>query len=104
MVLKRAIRKAEELGYTFDVGPECEFFLFNTDENAMPTTETREQASYFDIGPLDEGENARRDIVMTLEDMGLIIEASHHEMSPARHEIDFRYDEALKTADNLRDL
>lgn len=101
MVLKRAIRKAEELGYTFDVGPECEFFLFNTDENAMPTTETREQASYFDIGPLDEGENARRDIVMTLEDMGLIIEASHHEMSPAQHEIDFRYDEALTTADNI---
>ena len=101
MVLKRAIRKAKELGYTFDVGPECEFFLFNTDENAMPTTETREQASYFDIGPLDEGENARRDIVMTLEDMGLIIEASHHEMSPAQHEIDFRYDEALTTADNI---
>lgn len=101
LVLKKAIREAAELGYTFEVGPECEFFLFNTDENAMPTTETHEQAGYFDIGPLDGGENARRDIVMTLEDMGLIIEASHHEMAPAQHEIDFRYDEALATADNI---
>jgi len=101
LVLKKAISEAAELGYTFEVGPECEFFLFNTDENAMPTTETHEQAGYFDIGPLDGGENARRDIVMTLEDMGLIIEASHHEMAPAQHEIDFRYDEALTTADNI---
>ena len=101
LVLKRAVREAQEMGYTFEVGPECEFFLFNTDENAMPTTETREQAGFFDIGPLDGGENARRDIVMTLEDMGLIIEASHHEIAPAQHEIDFRYDEALRTADNI---
>lgn len=101
MVLKKAIKEAADLGYTFDVGPECEFFLFNTDENAMPTTQTNEQAGYFDIGPLDCGENARRDIVMTLEDMGLVIEASHHEMAPAQHEIDFRYDEALATADNI---
>ena len=100
-VLKRAIKEAEDLGYTFEVGPECEFFLFNTDENAMPTTKTHEQAGYFDIGPLDLGENARRDMVMTLEDMGFIIEASHHEMAPAQHEIDFRYDEALQTADNV---
>ena len=100
-VLKRAGREAEELGYVLEVGPECEFFLFNTDENAMPTTDTNEQASYFDIGPLDQGENARRDIVMTLEEMGLIVEASHHEMAPAQHEIDLRYDEALATADNI---
>lgn len=100
-ILKRAIKDASDMGYTFEVGPECEFFLFNTDENAMPTTDTHEQAGYFDIGPLDGGENARRDIVMTLEDMGLIIEASHHEMAPAQHEIDFRYDEALLTADNI---
>ena len=100
-VLKRAVREAEELGYVLEVGPECEFFLFNTDENAMPTTETNEQASYFDIGPLDQGENARRDIVMTLEEMGVIVEASHHEMAPAQHEIDLRYDEALVTADNI---
>ncbi len=100
-VLKRAVREAQDMGYTFEVGPECEFFLFNTDENAMPTTQTREQAGYFDIGPLDGGENARREIVMALEDMGLIIEASHHEMAPAQHEVDFRYDEALVTADNI---
>ena len=100
-VLKRAIARAEEMGYTFKVGPECEFFLFNTDENTAPTTETNEQAGCFDIGPLDFGENARRDIVMTLEDMGFVIETSHHEMAPAQHEIDFRYDEALQTADNI---
>lgn len=100
-VLKRAVKEAGELGYTFEVGAECEFFLFNTDENAMPTTQTNEQASYFDIGPLDGGENARRDIVMTLEDMGMIIEASHHEMAPAQHEIDFHYDEAMAAADDI---
>lgn len=100
-VLKRAIAEAKKLGYTFQVGPECEFFLFDTDEDTMPTTNTREQAGYFDIGPLDFGENARRDMVMTLEDMGFEVEASHHEIAPAQHEIDFKYDEALKTADNI---
>lgn len=100
-ILKRAIRKAADMGYVFEVGPECEFFLFNTDENAMPTTITHEQAGYFDLGPVDFGENARRDMVLTLEDMGFVIEASHHEVAPAQHEIDFRYDEALTTADNI---
>ncbi|MBO4980999.1 MAG: type I glutamate--ammonia ligase [Lachnospiraceae bacterium] len=100
-VLKRAIREAEKLGYTFEVGPECEFFLFDTDENTMPTVDTKEQAGYFDVGPLDFGENARRDMVLTLEDMGFVIEASHHENAPAQHEIDLRYDEALKTADDI---
>ncbi len=100
-VLKRAIKDAEEMGYTFDVGPECEFFLFHTDENALPTTITHEQAGYFDLGPIDFGENARRDMVLTLEEMGFEIEASHHEGAPAQHEIDFRYDEALRTADNI---
>lgn len=100
-VLKRAVRKAADMGYTFDVGPECEFFLFNTDENTLPTTSTHEQAGYFDVGPLDFGENARRDMVLTLEDMGFVIEASHHETAPAQHEIDLNYDEALVTADNI---
>ncbi|MDD2971192.1 MAG: type I glutamate--ammonia ligase [Lachnospiraceae bacterium] len=100
-ILKMAVREAEELGYTFNVGPECEFFLFDTDENTLPTTMTHEQAGYFDLGPIDFGENARRDIVLTLEDMGFEVEASHHEMAPAQHEIDFRYDDALKTADNV---
>ena len=100
-VLKRAVQQAEDMGYTFEVGPECEFFLFNTDENTMPTTNTHEQAGYFDIGPLDFGENARRDIVMNLEDMGFVIEASHHEMAPAQHEIDLEYTEAMDAADNI---
>lgn len=100
-ILKRAIKEAENMGYVFDVGPECEFFLFNTDENAMPTTNTNEQAGYFDLGPVDFGENARRDMVLTLEDMGYVVEASHHEVAPAQHEIDFMYDEALATADNI---
>ena len=100
-ILKRAVKEAADLGYTFEVGPECEFFLFNTDENAMPTTITYEKAGYFDLGPMDFGETARRDMVLTLEDMGFVIEASHHEVAPAQHEIDFRYDEALTTADNI---
>ena len=100
-ILKRAVKEAADLGYTFEVGPECEFFLFHTDENGLPTTVTHEQAGYFDLGPLDLGENARRDMVLTLEDMGFVIEASHHEKAPAQHEIDFQYDEALATADNI---
>jgi len=100
-VLKRALAHAKEIGYGFEVGPECEFFLFNTDDKTMPTTETDEQAGYFDIGPLDFGENARRDMVMTLEDMGFVVENSHHEKASGQHEIDFRYDEALTTADNI---
>lgn len=100
-ILRRSVKKAQEMGYTFKVGPECEFFLFNTDEDTMPTTKTNEQAGYFDIGPLDFGENARRDMVMTLEDMDFVIEASHHEMAPAQHEIDFQYDDVLQTADNI---
>lgn len=100
-ILKRAIKEAADMGYTFEVGPECEFFLFHTDENAMPTTITHEKAGYFDLGPVDLGENARRDMVLTLEDMGFEIEASHHEVAPAQHEIDFHYGEALETADNI---
>lgn len=100
-ILKKAVADAAKLGYQFDVGPECEFFLFNTDENAMPTTKTDEKATYFDLGPLDMGENARRDMVLTLEDMGFTVEASHHEGAPAQHEIDFKYDDALTTADNI---
>lgn len=100
-ILKKAVKEASDMGYSFNVGPECEFFLFHTDENALPTTITHEQAGYFDLGPVDFGENARRDMVLTLEDMGFEIEASHHEVAPAQHEIDFKYDEALKTADNI---
>ncbi len=100
-VLKKAIAEAKKMGYTFEVESECEFFLFHTDENGMPTTNTHENAGYFDCGPMDFGENARRDIVLTLEDMGFVIESSHHEKAPAQHEIDFKYDEALTAADNI---
>ncbi len=100
-ILKKAVNKAADMGYTFEVGPECEFFLFHTDDNSLPTTITHEQAGYFDLGPVDFGENTRRDMVLTLEDMGFVIESSHHEVAPAQHEIDFRYDEGLSTADNI---
>lgn len=100
-ILKRAIKEAADLGYTFKVGAECEFFLFHLDDNGMPTTITHEQAGYFDVGPVDFGENARRDMVLTLEDMGFVVEASHHDVAPAQHEINFCYDEALATADNI---
>ena len=100
-VLKRTVQEAAEMGYQMDVGPECEFFLFHTDDEGNPTTITHEKAGYFDVGPLDLGENARRDMILTLEDMGFVVEASHHEDAPAQHEIDFRYDEALNTADNI---
>ncbi len=101
IILKKVINEAEQLGYTFDVGPECEFFLFDLKENGEPTNQTLEQGGYFDVGPLDSGENARREMVLTLEDMGFEIESSHHEIAPAQHEIDFKYDDALKTADNI---
>ena len=100
-VLKRTVQEAAEMGYQMDVGPECEFYLFHTDDEGNPTTITHEKAGYFDVGPLDLGENARRDMILTLEDMGFVVEASHHEDAPAQHEIDFHYDEALKTADDI---
>lgn len=100
-VLKKVLQEAKDMGYSFNVGPECEFFLFHTDDNGGPTTLTHERGGYFDLGPLDLGENARRDMVLVLEDMGFEIEASHHEVAPAQHEIDFKYEDALKTADNI---
>ncbi|ADQ46827.1 glutamine synthetase, type I [Caldicellulosiruptor kronotskyensis 2002] len=100
-VLKKMLKKAEEMGFKFFVGPELEFFLFLTDENGNPTLQTHDNAGYFDLGPVDLGEDARRDMVLTLEEMGFEIEASHHEVAPGQHEIDFKYDDALYTADNV---
>ena len=100
-VLKKTLQKAEEMGFKFFVGPELEFFLFLTDENGNPTLQTHDNAGYFDLGPVDLGEDARRDMVLTLEEMGFEIEASHHEVAPGQHEIDFKYDDALYTADNV---
>lgn len=98
-ILENVAGKAQEEGYTCYIDPECEFFLFHTDDNGNPTTVTHEQAGYLDISPLDLGENARRDMVLTLEDMGVEVESSHHEAAPAQHEIDFRYGEICKIAD-----
>ncbi|MDI6601182.1 MAG: type I glutamate--ammonia ligase [Thermoanaerobacteraceae bacterium] len=100
-ILKKALKHAEELGYGFNVGPECEFYLFLTNEKGEATTITHDNASYFDLAPVDLGEAARRDMVKTLKQMGFEIEASHHEVGPGQHEIDFKYDDALATADNI---
>ncbi|MDQ2086192.1 type I glutamate--ammonia ligase [Herbivorax sp. ANBcel31] len=101
-VLKRALKKAADKGYdTFNVGPECEFFLFLTDSEGKATTKTQDNAGYFDLGPVDLGENARRDMCLVLEEMGFEIEASHHEVAPGQHEIDFKYADALTTADSI---
>ena len=100
-ILKKVVKEAQEMGYTMDVGPECEFFLFDTDDYGNPTTITHEQASYFDMAPNDQAENVRRDIILNLEDMGFEIEASHHELATGQHEIDFRYEDALRAADDI---
>ena len=100
-ILKASIKKAESAGYSFNVGPECEFFLFQMDKEGRPTTKTNDEAGYFDLGPLDRGEDTRQEICLTLENMGFEIEASHHEVATGQHEIDFKYADALKAADNI---
>ncbi len=100
-VLKRVLAKAAKMGYSFNVGPECEFFLFQTDEQGRPTTQTADEAGYFDLGPLDHGEGTRREICLALEQMGFEIEASHHEVARGQHEIDFKYADALTAADDI---
>ncbi len=100
-ILKRTLRRAEELGYTFNVGPEMEFFLFEADEKGLPTSRTADAAGYFDMAPIDHGGNVRREICLMLEEMGFEIEASHHEVAEGQHEIDFKYEEALTAADNI---
>lgn len=99
--LRRMLKKAADMGYSFNVGPECEFFLFQTDAAGKPTTATNDEAGYFDLGPLDHGESTRSEICVTLEQMGFEIEASHHEVAAGQHEIDFRYAPALTAADNI---
>lgn len=100
-ILKNVIEEAKRMGYTMYAGPEPEFFMFLTDEKGKPTIETQDTGGYFDLSPIDLGENARRDIVLTLEEMGFEVEAAHHEVAPGQHEIDFKYSDALKTADNI---
>jgi len=99
--LKKVIAEAEDMGFMFNVGPELEFFLFQTDLEGRPTTITHDKAGYFDLTPVDLGESARRDMVLALEQLGFEIEASHHEVAPGQHEIDFKYSDALDTADKI---
>jgi glutamine synthetase len=98
--LKKVIAMAAARGYTMNAGPEAEFFLFQT-RNGSPTTETHDSASYFDLTPVDMGEEVRRAIVLALEAMGFQVEAAHHEVAPGQHEIDFRYADVLTTADSI---
>ena len=101
-VLKAVLAEAREMGFTFNVGPECEFFLFLNDEQGKPTALSHDEGGYFDLEPIGQGEDVRREIVLALEDLGFEIEASHHEVAPGQHEIDFRFDEALVAADNIQ--
>ena len=101
--LKRVLKEMEELGFThFNLGPEPEFFLFKLDEKGEPTLELNDSGGYFDLAPVDLGENCRRDIVLELEEMGFEIEASHHEVAPGQHEIDFKYADAVTACDNIQ--
>jgi glutamine synthetase len=100
-VLKQALERAEELGYTVNAAPEPEFFLFEEDEDGRATTKTADAGGYFDVAPKDLASDVRRDIIYGLEDMGFEIEASHHEVAQGQHEINFEYDDALSTADNV---
>ncbi len=100
-LLKKVIRQYEKLGYGCKIGAECEFYLFKTDENGEPTEITMDKGGYLDILPLDRGENIRREITLCLEEMGIQVESSHHERGPGQNEIDFKFSDALSTADNL---
>lgn len=98
--LKRAMQRAADRGFSMQAGPEMEFFLFQR-QGGVLTTDTHDAASYFDLAPVDRGEDVRREIVLALEQTGLHVEAAHHEVAPGQHEIDFHYDDVLRTADNI---
>ena len=100
MTLRRIIDMAAERGFEMNAGPEAEFFLFQT-RDGDPTTETHDTGGYFDLMPVDQGEDVRRQIVLSLEAMGFHVEAAHHEVAAGQHEIDFRYDDVLTTADSI---
>ena len=99
-ILKKAVAKAEKAGLTFTFGAEQEFYLFRLDENGNPTMTPCDRAGYMDIAPEDRGENIRREVCLTLEQMGIHPESSHHEEGPGQNEIDFRYADALRAADD----
>ncbi|WP_163529129.1 type I glutamate--ammonia ligase [Halobacillus ihumii] len=101
-ILKRAMKEAKDLGYTVNVGPEPEFFLFKLNEEGYPIRKMNDRAGYFDASPKDKGDKVRRDIARTLKKYGFEMEASHHEVAQGQHEINFRFDDMLKTADNIQ--
>ncbi len=100
-ILKNVLNELKEMKYICKVGTEFEFYLFETDENGFPTKKPFDMGTYFDIAPIDKGENIRREICLTLEEMNITPESSHHESGPGQNEIDFKYDDALTTADNF---
>ncbi len=102
-VLKRNLKRAADLGYTYYVGPELEYFYFaqNPDDPTVPTTKFLDKGGYFDLTPRDAAVDMRKDTVLMLEDMGIGVEYSHHEVAPSQHEIDMRYTDALTMADNV---
>lgn len=102
--LSRAVERCRRAGFECKVGAECEFYLFKTDENGNPAYEPIDSGGYFDMAPLDRGENVRREICLALEDMGLSPESSHHEQGPGQNEIDFRFSDALSSADDFMTL
>lgn len=101
LILQKVIERSKQMGYETKVGTECEFYLFKRDENGLPTKIPHDNAGYCDLAPLDKGENVRRDIICTLEQMGIEPETSHHENGPGQNEIDFRYNSTMNAADNL---
>ncbi len=103
LVLKRGLQKMNDMGFTaFNIGAEPEFFLFKLDSNGIPTLEFNDNGGYFDLAPLDGAEDCRRDIVLELEKIGFNMEASHHEVAPGQHEINFEFENALEACDNLQ--
>jgi len=101
-ILKRAAEKSRNMGYDCKIGAECEFYLFKNDEKGEPSNATLDKGSYLDTSPLDKGEDIRRDICLTLEEMGIKPECSHHEQGPGQNEIDFKFDDPLASADNIQ--
>lgn len=101
--LRRIVQQMHRAGFNaFNIGPEPEFFLFKLDDKGEPTLNLNDNGGYFDFEPVDLGENCRRDIVLELEKMGFEVEASHHEVAPGQHEIDFKYADAIEAADNIQ--
>lgn len=103
-ILRKVLDDAKSRGLSLELNPECEFYLFDTDEDGLPTTNTKERAVYLDMAPLDSGENARRDIIFALEDIGFEMESSHHEDAPAQHAVSFKKAKGVRMADRILTL